>query len=132
MSHEHLGLGEDTWKSHFSLDICRLRAHGPKFGCQSSIAMNQHSTHPFGKINSSLRWVLPISVLASNSGAAPLAQPAASGKVPLRPPPSSLLAHSKARQEEDDVLPPFHGSFSRKQGWESREHPSDCQNLPRL
>lgn len=68
MSHEYLGLGDDTWKLHFSLDICWLWAHGPKFGCQSSIAMN--SAHPFGKMNSSLRSVLPVSALARGSRAA--------------------------------------------------------------
>lgn len=70
MSHEYLGLGEETWKLHFSLDICRLWAQGPKFGCQRNIAMNQYSAHPFGKTNSSLRSVLPTSTLASGSGAA--------------------------------------------------------------
>lgn len=70
MSHEYLGLGGDTWKLQFSVDVYRLWAHKPKFGCQSSIAMNQYSAHPFGKMNSSLRSVLPISTLASGSGAA--------------------------------------------------------------
>lgn len=70
MSHENLELGENTWKLHFSLNICRLRAHEPKFGCQSSIAMNRYSSHPFGKMNSSHRSVLSISALTSSSGAA--------------------------------------------------------------
>lgn len=127
--HECSELGGDIWNLHFSPVACGLWAHSPEFGCQRSFAMNQPSAHPSGKMNSSLTSALPISALVPAWGCLLFPASCFSGKSYSQAFPQLLsgLWQGKARQEEEDDFPPFHGGFSLKQGCESWEHPTPAK-----